>query len=182
MIRRFLGPLALLGSQLLPLSAVHAARRAPHHFGPAMFGAPLTDWLHQKGPALHGATDDVAQWELCADGTTARTTVRFAGGRAVSITGQDCPNQPLDTPARRALAVLVMPQDALIQSTFSYYSYPAGTRDVLVYRSRALGHMLPALDFEDCKGAALPPGTFFLDVHSGAANNAWTLGIGICVN
>jgi hypothetical protein len=93
------------------------------------------------GAPMKDSTQRVALWVPCADGTTPHLTVRFAGGRAVSMTGRDCPNEPLDVPTRRATAVLYMPQDAVITPTLSYsadYQRPGTipqSATVAVYRS-----------------------------------------------
>jgi hypothetical protein len=79
----------------------------------------------------------------------------------------------MDTPTRRADAVIYMPQDALITPTLTFnHQYEVGYTwynvTVVVYRSARLGHMLPALDFQDGNGNPLPSGTLFLDQHIGS--------------
>ncbi len=76
-----------------------------------------------------------------------------------------------------------MPHDGASRSTFvihdgpnTYYSVT-----VLVYQSRSLGRTLQALNFQDCQGAILPAGTFFLDPHK-PYDSGWTLGVGSCPN
>jgi hypothetical protein len=131
---------------------------------------------------MKDSTQQVALWVPCKDGATPHLTVRFAGGRAVSMTGGDCPNEPLDVPTRRATAVLYMPQDAVITPTLSFnQEYKVAQYAIVaVYRSVRLGRMLPALDFQDCNGKPLPSGTLFLDLHSGQ-DQGWTMGVGTCM-
>jgi hypothetical protein len=153
-----------------------------------VLGATYDAWRHAMGFPMKISTHRLVFWGPCADGTTPHLTVRFSAGRAASITGQDCPKEPMDTPARRADAVLYMPQDAVITPTLSYYDhddhYNVGgasyAAPVAVYRSARLGRTLPALDFQDCSGNPLPPGTLFLILHIGN-DQGWTMGIGTCM-
>jgi hypothetical protein len=136
------------------------------------------------GAPMKDSTQRVALWVPCKDGTTPHLTVRFAGERAVSMTGGDCPGEPMDTPTRRADAVIYMPQDAVITPTLSFIDhndqYNGYGAPVAVYRSARLSHMLPALDFQDSNGNPVPTGTLFLNLHIGS-DRSWTMGIGTCM-
>ncbi len=76
-----------------------------------------------------------------------------------------------------------MPYDAASRSTFIIRDGPYNDDSVtvLVYQSRSLGRILQALNFQDCQGAMLPAGTFFLDPHK-PYDSGWTLGVGSCPN
>lgn len=156
-------------------SPTHSAARPG--YGPAILGAPLTDWIHRFGPYMRNSSASEPTWRPCPnDPKSGRLLVTFSSGKAVLIMSSHCGMGPRPTPAQnRTAARPFMPSDAA-----HAVSVTTGTAKAEEYYSAALAKTEPSDQATDCNFNPVRRGLFLLHLDY-LESGDWALSFGTCV-